>query len=182
MSIQLVCDVNKCFQALHVGLPGSVHASRVFQHLNIYKNPEQFFENHYLLDYSSYSSSNHIIPAYKGSLNQNNDQRKFNYCLAQSQVHIEHAIGMLKGRWSSLQQMQFQMKGPEDIQNFVNWVVTCVILHNILVKIDDQWLTLYDDEDPPELQVINEGPHVGMGPNIWEKIKSSTLDWYNNKS
>ncbi|MBW0574415.1 hypothetical protein O181_114130 [Austropuccinia psidii MF-1] len=151
--------------------------------MNIYKNPEQFFsENQYLLADSAYSNSNHIIPAYKGNLNQKNDQSKFNYCLAQSWVCIEHAIGMLKGCWSSLQKMQFQIKGPEDINFFLNWVMTCVILHNLLAKIGDQWLTLYDDEEPPELQVINEGPHVGMGPNIQEKIKPFTLDWYNNKS
>ncbi|MBW0496512.1 hypothetical protein O181_036227 [Austropuccinia psidii MF-1] len=106
MSIQLVCDINKQFTALHVGCTGSLHDSNVYQHMKTEQTPQGFHEkDHYLLADLAYASSPWVVPAYKGVVAQNEDNQSFNYCLARSRIRIKNAIGILKGRWFSLREM-----------------------------------------------------------------------------
>ncbi|KNZ46811.1 hypothetical protein VP01_6933g1, partial [Puccinia sorghi] len=53
----------------------------------------------------------------------------FTYHLAQSRVRIEYPIGILKG-----------IK--------INWIISCVILHNPLADLKDQWNELYKEDAP----------------------------------
>ncbi|MBW0508488.1 hypothetical protein O181_048203 [Austropuccinia psidii MF-1] len=107
MSIQLVCDINKQFTCLHVGCTGSLHDLNVYQHMKLAQNPQGFNEKYqYLLADLEYASSPWVVPAYKGFVPQNEDNHSFNYCLAKSRVRIEHAIGILEGKWFSLREMQ----------------------------------------------------------------------------
>ena len=136
---QLVCDVNRVFVSLHVGCAGSLHDSNVYQHMQICKNPHEYYgKDQYLLADSGYASSHWIVPAYKGVTSHSEDNQKFNLCLARSRVRIEQSIGVLKGQWSSLCNVQ-------EVQLFVQWVVTCVMLHNLLAQVSDQWRDLYED-------------------------------------
>ena len=68
----------------------------------------------------------------------------------------EHVTGILKGFWSSMQRMQCQMKNGEDFEGCVDLLISCAILYNLLIRLGDQWLELYDYNDPPKLQVIPE--------------------------
>ena len=72
------------------------------------------------------------------------------------------------------------MKNVKDVKVFVDWIISCVILHNLLAKICDQWLELYDDNDPAKIQAIPEVHENGAAENIREKVREITLDWYNN--
>ncbi|MBW0483549.1 hypothetical protein O181_023264 [Austropuccinia psidii MF-1] len=182
MSIQLVCNINKQFTALHVGCTGSLHDLNVYQHMKIAQTPQEFYEkDQYLLADLAYASSPWFVPAYKGVVAQNEDNRSFNYCLAKSRVRIKHAIGILKGRWFSLREMQNQMRDNHEIEYFVSWVVSCMILHNMLAQIGDEWFDLYEDDDPPHAENLannNIGEDV---VNMREKIKPITLAWKNSQ-
>ncbi|MBW0571564.1 hypothetical protein O181_111279 [Austropuccinia psidii MF-1] len=182
MSIQLVCNINKQFTALHVGCTGSLHDSNVYQHMKIAQTPQELYEkNQYLLSDSAYSSSPWVVPAYKGVVPQNEDNHSFNYCLEKSRVRIKHAIGILKGWWLSLREMQNQMRDNHEIEYFVCWVVSCTILHNMLAKIGDEWFDLYEYDDPPHAESL---ANKGIGEdlvNMCEKIKPTTLGWKNSQ-
>ncbi|MBW0557737.1 hypothetical protein O181_097452 [Austropuccinia psidii MF-1] len=152
MSIQLVCDINKQFTALHVGCTGSLHDSNVYQHMKIAQTPQEFYEkDQYLLADLAYASSPWVVPAYKGVVAHNEDNRSFNYCLAKSRVRIEHAIGILKGQWFSLRKMQNQMRDDHEIEYF--------------------------DDDPPYAENMSNNNIGEYVINMHEKIKPITLAW-----
>ncbi|KNZ46680.1 hypothetical protein VP01_7053g1 [Puccinia sorghi] len=61
----------------------------------------------------------------------------FNYHIAHSQLRIEHAIGILKGRLSSLHEF-------------------CVILHNLLADLEYQWNELYEEDELDSAPVVKD--------------------------
>ncbi|MBW0501122.1 hypothetical protein O181_040837 [Austropuccinia psidii MF-1] len=152
MSIQLVCNINKQFTALDVGCTGSLHDLNVYQHMKIAQKSQGFYEkDQYLVANSAYESSPWVVPAYKGVVAQNEDNRSFNYCLAKSRVRIKHAIGILKGWWFSLREMQNQMRDDHEIEYF--------------------------DDDPPHAENLSNNNIGEDVVNMHEKIKPVTLAW-----
>ncbi|MBW0582103.1 hypothetical protein O181_121818 [Austropuccinia psidii MF-1] len=160
MSIQLVCNINKQFTALHVGFTGSLHDPNVYQHIKIAQTPQEVYEKYqYLLSDSEYASSPWVVPAYK----------------------IKHAVRILKRYWFSPREIQNQMRDNHEMEYFVSWVVPCTILHNMLAQIGDEWFDLYDDDDPPHVENLannNIGEDV---VNMHEKIEPITLAWKNSQ-
>ena len=74
--------------------------------MKIAQDPEKFFnQNQFLLADSAYTSNQYTLSAYKGKYLLERQNVDFNYRLAQSCVRIEHAIGILKGRFSSFQEI-----------------------------------------------------------------------------
>ncbi|MBW0528499.1 hypothetical protein O181_068214 [Austropuccinia psidii MF-1] len=178
MSIQLVCDINKQFTALHAGCTGSLHDANVYQNIKIAQTPEEFYEKEqYLLADLAYASSPWVVPAYKGAVAQNEDNHSFNYCLAKSRVRIKHTIGILKVRCLSLREMQNQMRDNHEIEYFVSWVISCTMLHNMLAQIGDEWFYLYEDDDPPNEENLSNNEIGEDVVNMCEKIKPIPLAW-----
>ncbi|KNZ54126.1 hypothetical protein VP01_3035g1, partial [Puccinia sorghi] len=72
----------------------------------------------------------------------------FNYPLAQSQVGIEHAIGILKGQFSSLCELWNQRRNFKEMKDTIKWIISCVILHNLLADLmKDKWNELYEEDE-----------------------------------
>ncbi|MBW0573088.1 hypothetical protein O181_112803 [Austropuccinia psidii MF-1] len=156
MSIQMVCNINKQFTALNFGCTGSLNDSNVYQHLKIAQKPQGFYEkDQYLLADSESASSPWIVPAYKRVLAQNEYNHSFDHCLEKSRVQIKHAIGILKGWWFSLREMQNQMRDAHEIKYFFSWVVSCTILPNMLAQIGNEWFDLYEADDPPHAENLS---------------------------
>ena len=89
--------------------------------------------------------------------------RKFNKKLSRVRIDIEHAFGMLKGRWKSLTGLRVRVNKQERYMYAAQWITACVVLHNILLKCDDRW-----DEDegwwtPEEEEEGGEGEGEGEG-------------------
>ncbi|MBW0499791.1 hypothetical protein O181_039506 [Austropuccinia psidii MF-1] len=182
MSIQPVCNINKQFTALHVGCTGSLDNSNVYQHMKLAQTPQEFYKrDQYLLSNSAYASSPWVVPEFKGVLAQNEDSHSFNYCLAKSRVIIEHAIGIFKGKWLSLREMQNQMRDNHEIEYFVGWVVSCTILHNMLAQLSDEWFDLYEDDVPPHAENLANNKIGEDVVNMHKKIKPIPLAWKNSQ-
>ncbi|MBW0534089.1 hypothetical protein O181_073804 [Austropuccinia psidii MF-1] len=146
--------------------------------MKIAQTPQEFYEkDKYLLANSAYASSPWVVPAYKGVVAQNEANCSFNYCLAKSRVTIKHSIGILKGRWSSLREMQNQMADNHEIEYFVSWVVSFTILHDILAQIGDEWFDLYEDDDSPHAENLSNNDIGEYVVNKHEKLKPITLAW-----
>ena len=115
--------------------------------MRLAQNPEEFFDqNQYLLANSAYTSNQYTVPAYKGSDLLDSQNVKFNYHLAQSQVRIEHAIGILKGQFASLQEICSQIRNCWEMKEAIKWIISCLILHNLLANLKDQWNELYKED------------------------------------
>ena len=74
--------------------------------MKIAQDPQTFFDqNQFLLADSAFTSNQYTLPAYKGKDLLERQNMDFNYRLAQSCARIEHAIGILNGRFSSLREI-----------------------------------------------------------------------------
>jgi hypothetical protein len=134
--------------------------------MQLAQQPEQFFDqNQFLLADSAYPSNQYTIPAYKGADLLIPENVDFNYHLAQSRVRIEHAIGILKGRFASLREMRSQIRNRHEMKEAIKWIISCVVLHNLLADLKDQWNELYEEEEPepaPPVGQENEDSNDGL--------------------
>ncbi|KNZ62457.1 hypothetical protein VP01_12686g1, partial [Puccinia sorghi] len=90
-----------------------------------------------------YTSDWFMLPAYKRKELIDHQNVNFNYHLSQSQVRIEHAIGILKVRFSSLRELQTQIRNHKEMKDTIKWIISCVILHKLLEDLRAQWNELY---------------------------------------
>jgi hypothetical protein len=93
----------------------------------------------YLIADSAYELGVHCIPAYKAPAAYIKENTEFNYCLARSRVRNEHTIGILKGRWASLQHLRLAIQKQSDMMEVIRWVNCCITLHNMLAHLGDAW-------------------------------------------
>ena len=64
------------------------------------------------------------------------DQKTFNYHLSKICICVEHAIGLLKGRFQSLFELQIQIYMHKKHLWAVMWIQCCIILHNLVLQIE----------------------------------------------
>ena len=165
LNVMIVCNDQKRVIYYVAGWPGSTHDNRVFRNCNLFTNRGEFFSHHeYLLGDSAYSSSAIMVQSFKkeasaGELEANKEF--FNTCLAQVRISSEHCIGMLKGRFRCMKRCNIKLKhSKEEVKEVVDLIGACIIMHNLLIKYDeddipDSWYedmedgidwTLYDEE------------------------------------
>jgi len=88
-------------------------------------------------------------------------------------VRNEHVIGVLKSRWGSLREMRNQLRSKTEMDAFIEWVLGCCVLHNMLAKLGDAWKLMVlegdnDDGGPNFSEVEQEGAVI-------EHVKPITL-------
>ncbi|XP_044766215.1 putative nuclease HARBI1 [Coccinella septempunctata] len=146
INLMAICDGNCFFTYIFVGFPGSAHDSRVFQNSSLYHQieshgPQKFFdENFHLIGDSAFGLRSWLMTPYKGN-NLTRKQKKHNYMLSADRVKIEHAFGLLKGRWRRLQYINVY-----NICKTVEIITASCVLHNFCLINKDLW----DEEAPIE--------------------------------
>jgi len=174
--MQVICDNDKCITVINIGYPGSCTDSTVFKAMSIHQSPGEYFApGEYLLADSAYQLSHFCIPAYKAPAADLPENTDFNYCLAKSRVRNEHCIGILKGRFASLQQMQQQIRSKKDMQLLIDWTVACCILHNMLACLGDQWADYDLEKCNDDIQEIDHAGNMSA-ENFREALKRKTLE------
>ncbi|GAU99305.1 hypothetical protein RvY_10330 [Ramazzottius varieornatus] len=130
----------------------------------------------YLLADSAYTTSTHTIASYKkpaaGVMSTNNERFNFYHC--STRIKIEHTIGILKGRFPSLQSLRIKIHDKQTHRAAVEWTQACVVLHNILLEdsyFDDNW-TKYREPEVPEMSY---DAAVMDGKDFRETIKERVL-------
>jgi hypothetical protein len=139
-----------------VGHTGSVHDSWAFRSTRTYREHEQVFRpGEWMWADSAYPCETWSVSPFKkparGSLNA--DQRTFNYHISkvcirftsslsaecpnlQIRIRVEHAIGLLKGRFQSLFQLRIQVYTHRKHVWAIMWVRCCIILHNLIIRLE----------------------------------------------
>ncbi|MBW0557665.1 hypothetical protein O181_097380 [Austropuccinia psidii MF-1] len=136
---------------------------------------ELYEKDQYLLADSAYASSPWVVPA------QNEDNCSFNYCIEKSRVRIKHAIGISKEGWFSLREMRNQMGDDCEIEYFVSWVVSFMILNTMSAQIGDEWFDLYEYDDPPHAENLANHDIGEDVVDMHEKIKPIAWAWKNSQ-
>ncbi|PLW28739.1 hypothetical protein PCASD_22697 [Puccinia coronata f. sp. avenae] len=146
INAQIVCDCNKYITSFITRWPGSCGDSRVYKQMQLHQNPSKFFdEGQYLLADSAYELTKTVVPAYKSPASNLQLNSDFNLCLAKARVRNEHMIGVLKSHRSSLREMRLHLYRRSDMREYVVWLYCCIVLHNMLAQLGDQWANDYAD-------------------------------------
>ncbi|KNZ45439.1 hypothetical protein VP01_8110g1, partial [Puccinia sorghi] len=101
-----------------------------------------FDKNQFLLADSDYTSDWFTLPAYKGKKLLDHQNVKFNY-------HLSH----LHELWTQIR----NFKGMKDI---IKWIISCIILHNLLADLKDQWNELYVEDEHYSAPNLHESCHI----------------------
>lgn len=80
-----------------------------------------------------------MVPPYKAPEANRRENKKFNKKLSKIWIDIEHTFRMLKGRWASLTALRLVLNTQKQYQYALKWITACIVLHNILLQLDDEW-------------------------------------------
>eukprot|EP00978_Attheya_sp_CCMP212_P013581 scaffold34094_cov42-Attheya_sp.AAC.3 len=154
LTVMIVNDDQKRIRYYLAGFPGSAHDNRVYKATKLARSSQQFFgTKYYLVGDSAFETSMTVVPAFKCPRGHTLDdhQMKFNTQLGKLRVLSEHTIGILKGRFPWLRSIPMQISDdPMFLKRILKYIDCCIILHNILINIQDEdvpeeWIDLDDD-------------------------------------
>ncbi|POV95742.1 hypothetical protein PSTT_16077 [Puccinia striiformis] len=150
--------------------------------MQLHVNSSEYFdEGQYLLADSAYELTNTVIPSYKSPASNSSINTEFNYCVAKARVRNEHTIGILKARWSSLQEMRLHLYLRGHMQELVAWLYSCIILHNMLAQLGDQWQELdSEDQNRGGVDSIPEGQAGASEVAFCERVKNACVTYNHN--
>jgi len=138
MQFQIVCDPSKLIRSLFTGYPGSVHDAKVYSASPVFNQAANYFSpNEYILGDAAYPNLTTVITPFRkrqGSVHVR--YRTFNKQLSSLRVLVEHTIGLLKGRFQSLQGLRINVSKTGGHEKVCRWIQACAVLHNILGQID----------------------------------------------
>ena len=168
MNVQIICNERREIIYYQVGYPGSCNDSYCFRNCDVFKSPERYFSNgEYLLADGGYVLNiRTLIPCRNP---QESEKLEFNRKISSARIIVEHVMGILKGRWGSLRGLRVKIKEKEDTKKANNWIICCLILHNIVTGFNDGWVDEFVDEsDMSENEEIDEN-----GIEFRERIRES---------
>ena len=71
----------------------------------------------------------------------------------------------------------------EDFTAVNEWILACIILHNLLIKLNDIWDDDEDGEDDDDLE--GEGNDEGVdvdNTNLRARVQTKLLEWFHNNN
>ena len=154
--MQGVADANRKFLHVSTGYAGSIHDARVLRMSSLLTAKEDGDILHSPLRQIGGMQVKPLIvadPAYKlttwcmkpfpQTRALTDRQRDFYKSLSSARVVVEQAFGLLKGRWRCLLD-----KLDESVDKVPSTIITCCILHNICLEVNDGTeIDVANDED-----------------------------------
>jgi hypothetical protein len=181
MNVQLVCDDRRLIRYYQVGYPGSRYDSSIFYESNVMRNTDNFFsDGQFLLADAGYALGQHICSPYRQPAANLPENKLFNKLFSSARVVIERVNGILKGRFSSLRGLRTQIKNVDDLDKFCVHIVCCIVLYNMTLKLNDDWLDEFvDDYQHPPIPFLIAQP---AGNNLRERVQNFILNWHRNNA
>ncbi|XP_033976317.1 protein ANTAGONIST OF LIKE HETEROCHROMATIN PROTEIN 1-like [Trematomus bernacchii] len=143
--LQGVVDGKGLFWSVFVGLPGSMHDSRVFSLSSLVscvdrggllphvtKNIGGHDVGYYILGDSAYPLQRWLMKPFQGRLTP--QQHVYNRKTSRARVVVENAFGRLKGRWRCLMK-----RNDCNMDNIKIQVAACCVLHNLCERRGDEY-------------------------------------------
>ena len=145
-----------------IGHCGSAHDSTVFHDSRTYRNSGNLFnENEWMWADSAYALDSWCITPYKKPLAALPENKTFNYHLSRVRVKSEHAMGYIKGRFSSLRGLRQQIGDALDHKRALAWVKTCIVIHTLISFIEEG-----DEDDEFMDELVREGTDLNAPDDV----------------
>lgn len=142
MTLQCIAEPSLKFTDCYIAYPGSVSDTRIFRNSDIYKiihnNPNNFFNNNFILGDKAYPLLEWCIPPYIERRRLTLQQTHFNIVHAKTRQVIERSFALLFGRFRRL---KFLDMNRTDLIPAV--VIACCTLHNICLDHSDLLIDEY---------------------------------------
>lgn len=123
LNATIVCDDQRRIIYYQSGWPGSVFDNTCYNKTALVKNPDRFFsDDEYIMGDSAYQLSKRMLCPYKVHDLTTEDNQLFNIYFSKLRVTIEHVMGLLKSRWSSLRGIRTQFRKKEDLKFINSWI------------------------------------------------------------
>lgn len=178
MNVQLICDDKRLIRYYQIGHPGSRFDSTVFGESSIMRHPNMYFSpNQFLLADAGYGLGTYVCTPYRQPAANIPANKQFNELFSSARVTIEHVNGILKGRFSSLRGIRTQIKKKEDLLQFCNHIVVCIVLYNMTQRFGDLWT----EEDQEINGNLNNNINANDGnSNLRQRVQAYLLQWHIN--
>ena len=145
VNLMAVCNSQKKFTFIDAGFPGSGHDIRVFSHTKLYEKLNTDMNSvltsniNHLIGDSGFQLAPYLLTPYidKGHLDLT--QKKYNKKLSQTRYVIEHAFGLLKGRFRRLKYLDVSMSRVPKV------IAACCVLHNMTLGYPEEENALMAD-------------------------------------
>lgn len=123
------------------GWPGQAADSTIFASTALARSPSEFLSlgEQFLFADLGFKREPYLITPFKGAAAELKHNSLFNKAQRSGRCRIEHVNGQLKARFSSLRAMPIDIKSKKDVQFAHLWVRGCIILHNVLVFLKDEF-------------------------------------------
>ena len=144
-----IIDDTERFTYLHNGYPASSSDMRVQRSAETFNHPDDHFSRlEYILADSGFTASECVLPMFRKPRADRGVMRGrpayLNLRAATMRYKVEQAIGILKSRWTILRNLPLPLRTVQDQALAHGIIVACVMLHNMVIKTDDEPL---DDEE-----------------------------------
>ena len=73
---------------------------------------------------------------------------------------MEHANGVIKARFGSLRKIPIDIRSDADMPRCATWITACVVLHNILIDLRDEYeyVDVPDSDDNDDNIAVADQP------------------------
>ena len=147
--IEALVDYKKRFLDLEIGWPGSVEDCRIFENSYLKGKYEEELAQlgatsltteegnneeipAFILEDSAYRNSRHMVTMYKVTeCNADCSVRHLNFSLSKARYQVEHAFGLLKGRFQVFEKPL--RSAGEDLPFSICLIASICIIHNFLI-------------------------------------------------
>ncbi|XP_018402043.1 PREDICTED: putative nuclease HARBI1 [Cyphomyrmex costatus] len=127
------------------------------------EGPESLFYNPYnhLVGDKAYPNRTWVMVPYKDYGNLTLTQRRHNFIHSSTRTVIEHAFGLLKGRWRCLLKLRLKR-----INRATNFILACCVLHNFCYLHNDDVIQDMVNDDRQMRQQNLRGYHDAANADI----------------
>jgi hypothetical protein len=106
----------------------------------MFRNPWKFFEKgQYLFVDTGFLRTMCCVAPYKYPAAAEPQNKLFNRAMREGRCRIEHVNAILKSRFRSLKNIPIKIEEEAHHTKANLWIRACLVLHNILIRIKDEW-------------------------------------------
>ncbi|GAB6021949.1 hypothetical protein CHUAL_014176 [Chamberlinius hualienensis] len=180
--LQGVVDHKGSFWDIDVGWPGSVRDTQEFTTTRLYKKvkhgflPESdlYLNNqcipYHLIGDGAYPLLEWIMKPFTGH-NLGEKEQNFNHHLSIARITVEHAFCRLRSQWKRLTK-----RCDCKLENTINMIISCVVLHNMCEKHDGQLAMNLEMEEKYQKQTFT-AVKTNSG-NVAKSIRKELVEYF----
>jgi len=130
--LQVVCDSNLLFLDVTTGNPGSVHDARVFRNSDLKtlleSDDRRLPSEYHLLGDSAYPLKDYLLVPFRDNGHLSRIEITYNRAHSQTRVDVERAIGLLKGKFRRLKDLDMV-----NVMDTPFLIFASCVLHNFII-------------------------------------------------